>query len=102
MVGHIDHVVRVGCIDCAGFGSNQPAMGDDRDEATKVANLADYQRRNLGRAGVEPLADHVTGADMDSPHPMAVLDAALRQRGLWRRGPGEDPGREFAGCWRRR
>ncbi|MFC7377204.1 dipeptidase [Brevundimonas sp. GCM10030266] len=81
VVDHIDHAVRVGGVDCVGFGSDQPAMGDSRDQATKVANLADYQRRNLGRAGAEPLAGHVTCADMDGPDRMQVLDAALRRRG---------------------
>lgn len=80
VVDHIDHVVRVGGIDCVGFGSDQPAMGDDRDQPTKIAALADYQRRNLGRAGAEPLTGHVTCADMDGPHRMTVLNAALRRR----------------------
>jgi membrane dipeptidase len=81
VVDHIDHAVRVGGMDCVGFGSDQPAMGDDRDQATKVANLADYQRRNLGRAGAEPLAGHITCADMDGPDRMKVLEGALGRRG---------------------
>lgn len=81
VVDHIDHAVKVGGIDCVGFGSDQPAMGDDRPQAEKVAGLAAYQARNLGRAGAEPLHGHVTCADMDGPHRMTVLAAALERRG---------------------
>lgn len=96
VVDHVDHVVRVGGIDCVGFGSDQPAMGDDRDQSVKVAALADYQRRNLGRAGAEPLAGHVTCADMDGPHRMAVLDAALQRRGYGTESRGKILGGNFA------
>lgn len=81
VVDHIDHAVRVGGIDCVGFGSDQPAMGDTRSQARKVADLAVYQARNLGRAGAEPLNGHVTCADMDGPQRMAVLSDALQRRG---------------------
>lgn len=81
VVDHIDHVVRIGGIDTVGFGSDQPAMGDPSPQATKVARLSAYQTRNLGRAGAEPLHGHVTCADMDGPHRMAVLATALARRG---------------------
>ncbi|MFJ6024947.1 dipeptidase [Brevundimonas sp. NPDC092305] len=81
VVDHIDHVVRIGGIEAAGFGSDQPAMGDPSPQASKVARLSAYQARNLGRAGAEPLHGHVTCADMDGPHRMAVLATALVRRG---------------------
>lgn len=81
IVDHIDHVVKIGGIDVVGFGSDQPAMGDPSSQAAKVARLTDYQARNLGRAGAEPLNGHVTCADMDGPDRMAVLARALERRG---------------------
>jgi membrane dipeptidase len=81
VVDHIDHVVKIGGIDIVGFGSDQPAMGDSSSQAAKVARLADYQTRNLGRAGAEPLHGHVTCADMDGPDRMAVLARGLERRG---------------------
>jgi len=81
VVDHIDHAVKVGGLDIVGFGSDQPAMGDTQSQAAKVAQLATYQARNLGRAGAEPLHGHVTCADMDGPQRMAVLAVALERRG---------------------
>lgn len=81
VVDHIDHAVKIGGVDCVGFGSDQPAMGDSRPQAEKLAALAAYQARNPGRPGVEPLHGHVTCADMDGPHRMTVLATALERRG---------------------
>lgn len=81
VVDHIDHAVKIGGIDCVGFGSDQPAMGDMRSQARKVSDLAVYQARNLGKAGAEPLNGHVTCADMDGPQRMTVLAEALTRRG---------------------
>lgn len=81
VVDHIDHAVKIGGIDCVGFGSDQPAMGDMRSQARKVSDLAVYQARNLGKAGAEPLHGHVTCADMDGPQRMTVLAEALTRRG---------------------
>ncbi|WP_312084409.1 membrane dipeptidase [Brevundimonas sp.] len=81
VVDHIDHVVKIGGVEVAGFGSDQPAMGDDSPQTSKVARLAEYQARNLGRPGAEPLHGHVTCADMDGPDRMTVLAKALNRRG---------------------
>lgn len=81
VVDHIDHVVKIGGIDTVGFGSDQPALGDTQPQAAKVAALAAYQARNLGRPGAEPLHGHVTCSDMDGPQRMTVLTDALKRRG---------------------
>ena len=81
VVDHIDHVVKIGGIATAGFGSDQPLAGDPEPQAGKVANLARYQARNAGLPGAEPLHGHVTCADLDNPRRLGVLAAALTRRG---------------------
>jgi membrane dipeptidase len=81
VVDHIDHAVKLAGVGAVGFGSDQPAPGDSRPQAEKVAALAAYQARNLGRAGAEPLHGHTTCADMDGLHRMSVLAEALKRRG---------------------
>ncbi len=81
VVDHIDHVVQVGGIATAGFGSDQPWSGDPTPQVNKMAGLANYQARNAGLPGAEPLMGHVTCADMDSLQRMNILERALRRRG---------------------
>ncbi|HEX6899290.1 MAG TPA: membrane dipeptidase [Thermoanaerobaculia bacterium] len=81
VVDHIDHVVKVGGIALAGFGSDQPVLGDDTPQAEKVQGFQGYIRRNQGLPGAEPLHGHVTVQELDTPKRMEVLAGALAKRG---------------------
>jgi membrane dipeptidase len=81
VVDHIDHVVKLGGIDLAGFGSDHPVLGDDTPQEEKVRGLQGYVERNPGLPGAEPLHGHVTVTELDSPKRMEVLAGALARRG---------------------
>jgi membrane dipeptidase len=81
VVDHIAHAIRIGGQQAVGFGSDQPLGGDATPQPEKVRNLANYQKRNQGLPGAEPVHGHVTAADLDGPNRMLVLERALRKRG---------------------
>ncbi len=82
VVDHIAHAVRVGGVATVGFGSDQPVAGDPGPQERKVAGLAEYQARNAGLPGAEPLTGHVTATDLDTARRMELLDTALAARGF--------------------
>jgi membrane dipeptidase len=81
VVDHIDHVVKLGGIDLAGFGSDHPVLGDPTPQKEKVEGLQGYIDRNPGMPGAEPLHGHVTVSELDGPDRLGVLAAALSRRG---------------------
>jgi membrane dipeptidase len=81
VVDHIDHVVKVGGIDLAGFGSDGPVLGDDTPQEEKVQGMRGYVEKNLGLPGAERYPLHVTVSELDSPKRMLVLADALSHRG---------------------
>jgi len=81
VVDHIDHVVKTGGIDLAGFGSDHPVLGDSMPQAEKVKLMSGYIARNPGMPGAEPLHGHVTVTELDGPDRMRVLAGALARRG---------------------
>jgi len=81
VVDHIDHVVKVGGIGLAGFGSDHGVLGDPTPQQEKVEGLQGYNERNAGLPGAEPLHGHVTVSELDGPTRLAVLASALARRG---------------------
>jgi membrane dipeptidase len=81
VVDHIDHVVKLGGIGLAGFGSDHPVLGDTTPQKEKVEGLQGYIDRNPGMPGAEPLHGHVTVSELDGPDRLGVLAAALARRG---------------------
>lgn len=81
VLDHLDHVVKIGGIDLAGFGSDGPVLGDPTPQAEKVQGLQGYIRRNQGLPGGEPLHGHVTVAELDTPKRMEILAAGMAKRG---------------------
>ncbi len=82
IVDHIDHVVRVGGIEIAGFGSDGPVVGDNRPQSAKVRRMTDgFVKRNAGWPGGRAMTGHMTATDLDGPDRMSVLASALGRRG---------------------
>lgn len=81
VVDHIDHVVKVGGIDLAGFGSDGPVLSDDTPPEQQVAGMAAYHRRNFGLPGSERIPKHVITRELNSPARLLVLADALARRG---------------------
>lgn len=81
VVDHIDHVVKLGGIELAGFGSDHPVLGDPTPQKEKVEGMQGYVDRNPGMPGAEPLHGHVTVSELDGPTRLAVLASALARRG---------------------
>jgi membrane dipeptidase len=81
VVDHIDHVVKLGGLDLAGFGSDHPVLGDLTPQKEKVEGMQGYIDRNPGMPGAEPLHGHVTVSELDGPTRLAVLASALARRG---------------------
>ena len=81
VVDHIDHVVKLGGIDLAGFGSDHPVLGDPTPQKEKVEGLQSYIDRNPGMPGAEPLHGHVTVSELDGPDRLGVLAGSLARRG---------------------
>jgi membrane dipeptidase len=81
VVDHIDHVVKLGGIGLAGFGSDHPVLGDATPQADKVRGMQGYIARNPGMPGAEPLHGHVTVTELDGANRMQVLAGALARRG---------------------
>jgi membrane dipeptidase len=80
IVDHIGHVVNVGGIDLAGFGSDQEALGDHRPQAEKVQSMQEFVDRNKGFPGGEPMHGHVTANDLDGVDRLHVIADALARR----------------------
>lgn len=81
VLDHLDHVVKVGGIDLAGFGSDGPVLGDPTPQEEKVQGLQGYVRRNQGLPGGEPVHGHVSVAELETPRRMEILAAGLATRG---------------------
>jgi membrane dipeptidase len=81
VVEHVDHVVKLGGIDLAGFGSDHPVLGDPTPQKEKVEQMQGYIARNPGMPGAEPLHGHVTVTELDGPDRLRVLAGALARRG---------------------
>lgn len=80
IVDHIDHVVKVGGIDLAGFGSDQIAPGDPRPQAEKVETMRQAVLHNRGWPDTGP-TKYTTASDLDTPKRCQVLADALGRRG---------------------
>jgi len=96
VVDHIDHVVKLGGIELAGFGSDGPVLGDPTPQEEKVKGMAGYIARNPGMPGAEPLHGHVTVSELDHPDRMRRLAAALARRGYKEDAVDKVMGRNFA------
>jgi membrane dipeptidase len=96
VVDHIDHVVKLGGIDLAGFGSDHPVLGDLTPQKEKVEGMQGYIDRNPGMPGAEPLHGHVTVSELDGPDRLGVLAAALARRGYKEDGIEKILGGNFA------
>jgi membrane dipeptidase len=81
VLNHLDHAVKVGGIDLAGFGSDGPVLGDPTPQKEKAEGLQGYIRRNHGLPGGEPLHGHVSVAELETPRRMEILAAGLAKRG---------------------
>lgn len=81
VVDHIDHVVKVGGIDLAGFGSDGPVLADDTPPEIVLQGHRQFYRRNQGLPGSEREPKHVIVPDLNTPRRMHVLADALKRRG---------------------
>jgi membrane dipeptidase len=82
IVDHIDHVVKIGGIDTAGFGSDHPVNGDPTGQAEQLSHLVPFVEINKGKPAGAPInGHHVTASDMDGPDRLLVLARALEKRG---------------------
>jgi membrane dipeptidase len=81
VVNHIDHVVKVGGIDLAGFGSDGPVLGDDTPPEMMLQGHLGFYRRNQGLPGSEREPKHVIVPDLSTPKRMQVLADTLKRRG---------------------
>jgi membrane dipeptidase len=81
VVDHIDHVVKVGGIDLAGFGSDGPVVKDDTPPDVTLQGMQGYARRNLGLPGAETIPKHVHVQELNAPGRLLVLAEALLRRG---------------------
>lgn len=81
VLDHLDHAVKIGGTDLAGFGSDGPVLGDPTPQEEKAKGLQGYIRRNQGLPGGEPLHGHVSVAELETPRRMEILAAGLAKRG---------------------
>ncbi|MFL6291772.1 MAG: dipeptidase [Thermoanaerobaculia bacterium] len=81
VVDHLDHVVKVGGIGLAGFGSDGPVLADDTPPEIVLQGHRGFYRRNQGLPGSEREPKHVTVPDLNTPKRMQVLADALKRRG---------------------
>ena len=81
VVDHLDHVVKVGGIDLAGFGSDGPVLFDDTPPEIVLQGHRGFYRRNQGLPGSEREPKHVVVPDLNTPKRMQVLADALKRRG---------------------
>jgi membrane dipeptidase len=84
VLDHIGHVVKVGGIDLAGFGSDGPVLRNDTPPEVMLQGMQGYARRNLGLPGAETIPKHVLVQELNVPGRLLVL-----AEGLLRRGYGE-------------
>lgn len=80
IVDHIDHVVRTGGVEIAGFGSDHPVNGDLAPQSEKVEGLTFFNERNRAITGAGPIVGHVTAPDMDGPDRLQRLADSLARR----------------------
>lgn len=81
VLDHVDHLVKVGGIDLAGFGSDGPVLSDETPPEQRVSGMAAYHKRNFGLPGSERIPKHVITAELNRPDRLLVLADALAKRG---------------------
>lgn len=81
VVDHLDHVVKIGGIEVAGFGSDLPAPGEPAPPEILLEGHRQYQRRNAGLPGSEREPRHVLVPELNPPDRLRTLAAALTRRG---------------------
>jgi membrane dipeptidase len=81
VVDHLDHAVKVGGIDLAGFGSDGPVLADDSPPEMMLQGFQQYYRRNAGLPGSEREPKHVVVPELSTPKRLQVLAGALARRG---------------------
>lgn len=81
VLDHIDHVVKIGGIDLAGFGSDGPPLSDPTPAAERLAGMQAYAQRNLGLPAAETVPKHVLAEELNAPRRLEVLAEGLAKRG---------------------
>jgi membrane dipeptidase len=81
VLDHIGHVVKVGGIDLAGFGSDGPVLRNDTPPEVMLQGMQGYARRNLGLPGAEAIPRHVLVQELNAPGRLLVLAEGLLRRG---------------------
>lgn len=81
VIDHIGHVVKVGGIDLAGFGSDGPVLRNDTPPEVMLQGMQGYARRNLGLPGAETIPRHVLVQELNAPGRLLVLAEGLLRRG---------------------
>jgi membrane dipeptidase len=81
VLDHIGHVVKVGGIDLAGYGSDGPVLRDDTPPEVMLQGMQGYARRNLGLPGAETIPRHVMVQELNAPGRLLVLAEGLVRRG---------------------
>jgi membrane dipeptidase len=81
VLDHIDHLVKVGGIDLAGFGSDGAPLTDPTPPEQVLAGAQGYARRNLGLPAAEKIPQHVHALELNAPRRLEVLANGLARRG---------------------
>jgi membrane dipeptidase len=81
LLDHIDHAVKVGGIDLAGFGSDGAPLSDPTPPAERLQGSQAYAKRNLGLPAAEKIPQHVLLEELNSPLRLEILAGGLARRG---------------------
>jgi membrane dipeptidase len=81
VLDHIDHAVKIGGIDLAGFGSDGTPLANRTSPAARLQGMQAYAQRNLGLPAAEKIPRHVLAEELNSPHRLEILATGLARRG---------------------